>query len=367
MRQARQTAFHECFGRAGALFESSAGWKIPEVVTGHAQEYDAIRNGVGISDLSDMGKLLVTGESAATLLDEVVAGNVDRITENSIRWTAILDDRGRVVADVQVYNEFDRFIITCAGPVTDEVLGVLERHRRPGVEIHDMTTELAAVSIEGPMARDVPPALGGMDASGLGLLRFTRCDMDGIAVLLARIGYTGEFGYVFLVAPEVAGSLVERIRAAWPEAVLCGRAVQDVLRLEVRAFNLWRDLLQGETALEAGLHWMIDFRKPAFCGRDAVLAERDRGLTRRLVSFVLHAEGPVTRGAAVRDEGQAAGYVAQALWSPTQERTIGLAYVRATHAWVGVHLEVDQELGSGPIEIVSAPFILTESTKSAAQ
>lgn len=367
MQQARQTAFHECFGCAGALFESSAGWQVPTVVAGHAQEYDAIRHGIGISDVSDMGKLLVSGEGAAALVDEVVAGNVDRMTENSIRWTVILDDRGRVVADVQVYNEFDQFTVTCAGPVKDDVLSRLQSPRRTGVEIRDLTTALAAVSVEGPLARDIPPALGGMDASGLGLLRFTRCAIEGVAVMLARIGYTGEFGYVFLVESDCAGPLVEKIRAVLPAAVLCGRAVQDLLRLEVRAFNLHCDFLRGESALEAGLHWMIDFRKPTFYGRDAVLAERDRGLTRRLVGFVLHGDGAVRRGAAVRDEGQVEGYVVQAICSPTLERTIGLAYVNTGYAWVGVQLAVDQEGGSGPIEIVSAPFILTESTKVAAQ
>jgi aminomethyltransferase len=185
-------------------------------------------------------------------------------------------------------------------------------------------------------------------------------------VLLSRIGYTGEFGYVFFVQSDQIASLVERIREAAPEAVLCGPAVQDLLRLEVRAFNLARDIVSDETALEAGLHWMIDFRKEHFNGRAAVMAEKARGLRYRLVAFVLNGDQAIDRGAAVRDDGRQVGHVAHSAWSPTLRQIIGLAYLDDAYAWVGIDLAVDTARGPGPVRTVSAPFLVTESTLSAA-
>lgn len=354
---------HDRYRAAGATFTGDAV-PVPASVGGLDAEYAAIRKGVGISDLSDLGKLRVKGAGAQQLLDAVVAGNMDRLLENSIRWTAILDDRGRVVADVQVYNDFGEYLVTCARPRLEQVRAALEERASGDAAVEDASADLAAVAVEGPKAQAVPPAVAGMDVSGLGLLRFTRCEVQGAQVLLGRVGFTGEFGYVFFVAPDVAGPLVDRIREVAPGAALCGRAVQDLLRLEVRAFHHPRHVLRDETALEAGLHWMIDFRKPDFRGREAVLREKAAGLARRLVAFAAEGDAPLDRGAPVADGDQAVGYVADSARSPALGRTIGLAYLDAAYAWVGLQLQL---AGGRPLETVSAPFLLTESTLATAQ
>lgn len=359
----RNSPLHEWFARAGAVFEETAGWRMPRHVSGEEAEYQAIRHGVAISDVSDCGKFAVSGDGAAELLDDLLAGDVTRLLEGGIRWTAMLDDDGRVVADVQVYNDYDRYFVTCAGALRERVLEALTTQAGDEVKIEDHTTALAALAVEGPLAADVPAAVGGIDASGIPLLRFTRCSIDGREVRVARIGFTGEFGFVFFADRAAAPSLAARIHEAEPHAVLCGQAVQAVTRLEVRAFDLARDVPGGQTALEAGLHWMIDFRKPRFRGRDAVLAEKTRGPARRLIAFVAPGAEPVQPGAAVRDGAEPVGAVANVAWSPALERTIGLAYLDAAYAWVGLDLAVD---GADRITTVSSPILLTESNRAAA-
>jgi aminomethyltransferase len=357
---------HECFRAAGARFEERGGWLVPVAVAGRAGEYLAIRHGVGISDVSDMGKLRVSGDGAAALLDRVVAGNVDRLVENSIRWTVILHADGRVLADVQVYNDFGAYLVTCAGSRRDEVAAVLRTHAGRNVRVDDVTAELAAVAVEGPCARDIPSAIAGIDASGLPLLRFTRCRVDGGDVLVSRIGFSGEFGYLFFVHPSLAAKLVAHIRRVAPVAELCGRDVQDLHRLEVRAFHQDRDVVRGETALEAGLHWMIDFRKPEFRGSAAVHAEVARGVARRLVAF--EADGRVApgRGDPLYMTGTRAGYVANGAWSPALGRVVGLAYLDEPYAWVGLELEARTPDGRPvPVRTVSAPLLVTASTRVA--
>ncbi len=306
---------------------------------------------------------MATGRASS--INELVAGNLDRLVENSIRWTAILDEFGRVIADVQIYNDFGKYLVTCAGPLRSPVLNSLRASGRDDVEIEDLTETMAVVAVEGPRALAVPLAIAGMDASGLSLLKFTRCNVQGTEVLLSRIGYSGEFGFQFFLRSDRAEQLVERILDVSPDAIRCGQKVQELLRLEARSFDLPHTTFRGETALEAGLHWMIDFRKPGFLGREAVMAEKARGLERRLVGFLLDKGVLVARGTEVLDEDVPVGYVAQCAWSPALSRTIGVAYIDTPYAWVGIELEVAEEGERGRLLTVSAPFLLTESTKLA--
>jgi aminomethyltransferase len=181
---------------------------------------------------------------------------------------------------------------------------------------------------------------------------------------LARIGYCGEFGYMLLVAPEAAVPVFEQLQKLAPEAVLCGRDIQDLLRLEVRSFNLEKDVPNGASPLEAGLHWMIDFRKDEFPGREPLIREKDTGLNRKLVAFELAKPLNGTALSAVRDGAETIGHVVNFDYSTRRGRTIGLAYIDEDYGWPGVDLEVDSESGILPIRTVSAPFVLTESNRA---
>jgi aminomethyltransferase len=328
------------------------------------EDYLAIRTGAGIADYSAMGKFWIRGSEAMESLDLLVAGNLKRLMENSIRWTAILDDAGRVVADVQIYNKFDCYLVTCSAEQREVVAALLAGLGARG-DVEDVSDTLAAIGVEGPLAKDVPQSILGMDGSGLGLLRFAEVEMFGRSALLSRIGFTGEFGYLFFVESAHKTALVDRILEVCPKAQRCGLGVQRGLRLEVRSFTRDSHFVHGETALEAGLHWMIDFRKDEFRGRGAVMAEKAAGLRHRLVGFTLDGDaGTVLRpGTNISEDSEEIGYVAAATWSPVLERIVGLAYLRGDHACVGLRLDV----ADGQLLTVSTPFISTESLKATAR
>ena len=331
------------------------------------REYHAIRTALGVTELKGMVKLRLSGDAASAVLEHVVAGNVGRLAEDTIRWTVILDERGCVVADVQIYREFDEFLVTCDTDAHETVLAAFRGAGAGAGPIEDRTSRLAAIAVEGPDAPAAVEAVAGPDARGLSLLRFTRLALNGAEVMLARIGFTGEFGYFFFVEPENSEKIIARILTAAPAAARCGAAVHDLLRLEMRAFNRTCDIFRNESALEAGLHWMIDFRKPGFRGRDAVFAEKSRGLRQRLLGFVLDGEAALDRGAAVSIDRHRVGYVTNAAWSPTLRKTIGLAYLDQTCAWVGVDVDIEHSAGVGRATTASAPFFVTESTRRAAR
>jgi len=354
---------NEVFRQAGATFETVAGREVAVSTTGLAEEYKAIRETVGIWDHSDMAKVRVVGDGALDLLDNVVSGNIENLQENAVRHTLMLDPGGKILLDAQVHNNLDEYIVTCAAAYGQRLLDVLEAARSDDTEIQDITDKYAAIVAEGPQAWKLPRDLIGMEATGVRLLNFLECEVVGVEGLLSRIGTSGEYGYIFWVPPEAAVDLLAAMREAFPEAVLCGRAVQDLLQLEVRALNLGKDIVEDETPLQAGLHWMIDFRKESFIGREAIVAEQASGLSRKLVAFRMEEGAQTQAQSGVFDGVDRVGYVANCAFSPTLGCGIGLAYLDAEYAWVGLDLAVESGAEKSPIKTVSAPFFLTESNR----
>ncbi len=356
-------SLNEVFRQAGATFETVAGCEVAVSTVGLAEEYRAIRETVGIWDHSDMAKVRVAGDGALDLLDNVVSGNIENLQENAVRHTLMLDAGGKILLDAQVHNNLDEYIVTCDAAHRQIMLEALEAACSDDTEIEDITDKYATIVAEGPQAWKLPRDLIGMEATGVRLLNFLECEIAGVEGLLSRIGTSGEYGYIFWVPPEAAGNLLEAMQKAFPEAVLCGRAVQDLLKLEVRALNLEMDIVEDATPLQAGLHWMIDFKKESFTGRDAIVAEQATGLSKKLVAFRMQEGAQTEPGSGVFDGEERVGTVANCAFSPTLGCGIGLAYLDAEYAWVGLDLAVDTGAGKSPMRTVSAPFFLTESNK----
>ena len=180
--------------------------------------------------------------------------------------------------------------------------------------------------------------------------------------MVGRHGFSGEFGYDLLCPRADVDALVERLRVVFPAAVPCDPQVHRLLRLEMRNFDLAGEPAGSCSALEAGLHWAIDFRKPHFAGRDAVFAEKAGGLRRRLVGFALGgAPANIEAGATLSDAGEAVGVVTTAAFSPTVGKVVGLAALAEAYGWVGITLDVETAGGPGRVRLVSTPFLITES------
>src|SRR5262245_17813055 len=189
-----KSPLHDAFAAAGAVFEERGGSLVAVRTAGLEAEANAIRTGVGLWDHSDMGKIRVKGDQARELLDRTVSGDIERLPENAIRYTLLLDDDGHVVSDIQVYNNFDEYLVTCPASRKGHVLEALLPPADGGVEIEDISDRYAAICIEGPQAWRIPRALAGLDIRSLRLLTFTDCEVAGAKALLARIGYCGEYG-----------------------------------------------------------------------------------------------------------------------------------------------------------------------------
>jgi aminomethyltransferase len=355
--QVLTSSLHDDFAAEGAQFTIADNYEIAVSVSGLENEYRAIRERLGISDFSDIGKLRIRGEGAREFLDSVLTGNCQNMAENSMRTMLALDDDGSITAEVLVASSFDEFLLQTDRTSFAALCAMLQNTGHDGVDIKDVTENEGVLRVDGFDAAILPRQLIGLEAAGLRLMTFVECQVDGIPVTVTRLGSAGEFAFQFIASRQSLPELLSRLRKLHPEARLCGRAVFDVLHLEMRAFNRWRDLPYNEPCFSAGLHWMVDFRKPAFHGRAPLLATKG-SLERRMVCVRMPHESSVPAvGTAVALEGMPIGYVANAAFSPMLDCPIALTYLATAVAVVGLGVTVE----GVACRTVSAPFVETRS------
>lgn len=356
-------AIREFFEARGILYVERDGGLAAVGSANGLGEYDAIRSDIGVTDRRDLARVRVEGDGALRLLERASTGNIHDLREDGVRAVLFLSDEQRILTTAYVW---------CLGPDEYLVLGP----KRDGLDLtahlssfgeHDASVTncdaaLACLSIEGPYAwRAARDALGD-EIAGLRVLRGMRVALGGNSVLVLRVGATGEYGYACLCPWTHAAGLVERLFNVAPSAASCGTAIQNLLHLEVKSFNRDMDAPRGETPLEAGLHWMIDFRKEAYVGRPALERQKRDGVRKKLVGLCFP-EGIVAAiGDVLYADGTPVGYVVNSGMSPRAGHGIAVAYVDDELAWVGVRLT--WPAGSDACATIrSAPFVETESTR----
>jgi glycine cleavage system aminomethyltransferase T/glycine/D-amino acid oxidase-like deaminating enzyme len=316
------------------------GWAEPPYAGVLAEEAAAVRERVGMIDMTSFGKIAVEGPGSAALLERVCDAHVDR-APGSVVYTQFLNERGGIVADVTVTRlGAERFRVVTGAAAVDSDLGWLRLHISRDdapVDLRDETGELCVIGMWGPSARDVLSAVTGDDVSA-GRFPFASgrsLGVGGAPVWAQRITYVGELGYELYVEPAWGVQVWDRLAAAGARHGLrpIGYRVLDSLRMEkgYRAFG--SDLTAGDTPDEAGLGFCAALeRKGGFVGRAAVEAQRARGVDRRLRTLLVGggAQELVYGGEAVLAGGAVVGRVRSAAYGYTVGRTIASAYLPLT-------------------------------------
>jgi aminomethyltransferase len=315
-----RSPIHDLHERAGARFVDFGGWDMPVQYTGVLDEHRAVRNGVGVFDVSHLGRFSVAGRGATELVRRELCNDITRVAPGRAQYTMALNDDGGVDDDIIVwYLGPDRFWVMPNGTNSDDIVDRFVGSAPPGVVVEDIRPSTALFAVQGPTSASVLEAIAGTMP---GRFRVTDATIDGIAVTMAGTGYTGERGAEIAVPVANAASVWNAIVEAG--ATPCGLGARDTLRLEM-GYPLWgQDLDATTTPLEAGLGWVVAWDHE-FVGRDAL--DRSRSTpSRRLVAFT-------TEGRAIPRTGYlvttptGGGVVTSGNFSPTLGHGIGLAYV----------------------------------------
>jgi aminomethyltransferase len=359
--QLQRTPLHAVHESLGAKLGPFGGWSMPIEYAGALKEHEAVRERVGLFDLTHLGKVEVTGPGALGMLQGVITGDLGRAAVGEALYTLVLNEGGGVIEDLIVYRLDDqRYFVVPNAANAQRVLQILEE--TPAQDrVHLMYhQDWCFLAVQGP---DSVPVMQQVfaDAGDLAFMQCMRTEFRRRPVIVTRSGYTGEMGFELFTFQDVATDLWRALFEAMEAfgGAPCGLAARDVLRLEMGYPLYGQDLFESVTALEAGLSWAVSFDKGDFRGRASLARQRDDGLPSRLRGLRMHERRHIPRAHyPVFSGDRLVGEVTSGTFSPLLQTGIGLAYVRPPEAAeVGETVEVDVRGRRGPAEVVRPPFV----------
>ena len=348
----------------GATMAEFGGWRMPiQYPTGVVAEHHAVRTAVGIFDVSHLGKIGVTGPDAAGFVNRCLTNDLDRIEPGKAQYTLCCNDDGGVVDDLIAYlDAHDSVLLIPNAANSREVHRMLEAAAPPEIALENQHTELAMLAVQGPAS---PALLESLHMPGeLGYMSNTMTEVDVgnrlCSVRVCRTGYTGERGYELIVNSSDAGPVFTLLLQAARElgGLPVGLGARDTLRTEMGYPLHGQDLSPQITPVQAGASWAVGWRKPAFFGREALLAERAAGPRRRLWGLRAAGRGVPRPHMPVFAGDRKVGETTSGTFSPTLRTGIALALLDADSGLEpGASVTVDVRGRSLACEVVKPPFV----------
>jgi aminomethyltransferase len=362
----KHTALHDRHVALGAKFSEFGGWEMPLEYTGVVKEHTAVRTGVGVFDVSHLGKLVVRGDGALEFLNACLTNDLGRIGKGQAQYTLCCDDEsGGVVDDLIVYlKDDDHLLLVPNAANSAEVLRRLQAAAPAGVTITDQHESHVVLAVQGTRSDEVLDALG--LPTGHDYMSFVEAPFEGAEVVVCRTGYTGERGYELIAPNEVAGALWDGLIAAGEPFDIqpCGLGARDTLRTEMGYPLHGQDISLAITPVQARLGWAIGWKKDAFWGKAALEAEKARGPEVTLRGLVAAGRGIPRPHMSVRlARDLPIGEITSGTFSPTRKLGVALALVNS-QVQEGAEVTVDVR-GRAEIFVVTKPPFVQPGVREA--
>jgi aminomethyltransferase len=342
----------------GAKMGAFAGWDMPIEYQGTLAEHRAVREAVGVFDLSHLGKVEVTGDGARAALQHALSNDLERLTEpGAAQYTLCLTDDGTIVDDLIVYRETGGFLLVPNAANWPKVADAVRDSAPPATEVTPRP-DVAVIAVQGPRA---PAVVAGLfpEAAELAYMHMAAAVYGGQPARVCRTGYTGERGFELLVPGDVAGKLWEELfdRGAPSGIVPVGLGARDTLRLEMGYALHGNDISTDTDPFEARLGWAVALDKGDFRGHDALRARKQAGPGRVLVGLDATDRLIPRHGMAVLHGDRRVGEVTSGTFSPTLRHGVALAYVVPEVAAKDTELQVDVRGKRGGVRVTRPPFL----------
>ena len=356
----KSTPLYEEHRRAGAKVIPFGGWLMPVQYTSISDEHQAVRNNVGVFDISHMGQLIASGPRAAEWLNRMLTNNIDKLEVRGGQYTFLLNQNGGIIDDLIVYRiDSEKYLLVVNASRTDEDFAWLQAHILPDVEFTNRSEDYAGLAIQGPRVGELLKAMLGDDYEMPARNTIADVEYNIMQLAIARTGYTGEDGVeVFFPAKYASTFWTTILEIGKPLGIRpCGLGARDTLRLEMCYPLNGNDLTPEHTPLEAGLGFFCDLSKPNFTGREVLAKQKEEGLKRRLAPFRMNGKGPPPRPhyTVFRDD-EKLGEVNSGTLSPSLGYGIGMAYLPTEHAKVGTELQIEIRGQKFPAVIEKKPL-----------
>ena len=363
----KHSPLHDRHVALGAKFAEFGGWEMPlEYATGVLKEHAAVRNGVGIFDVSHLGKLDVRGPGAAAYLNRCLSNDFDRIGPGRAQYTLACDAAtGGVVDDLIAYfHDDDHVLLVPNAANTAEVRRRLEEAVPDGVTITDQHESHAVLAVQGPQSDEVLASIG--LPTGHDYMSFETAAFEGHDVVVCRTGYTGERGYELVADNAVAPELWDALMPAGEShgMLACGLGARDTLRTEMGYPLHGQDISLDVTPNQARLGWAVGWSKPEFWGKEPLTAEKEAGVRVTLRGLVAQGRGIARPQMSVKvTQDLPVGHVTSGTFSPTLRKGIALALIN-TQIQLGAEVLVDVRGRPEVFVVTKPPFVETDVRES---
>jgi len=359
------TPLHEEHLALGAKMIPFDGFDMPVQYTSIIEEHLAVRERVGLFDVSHMGEIELHGKDAVRFTDYLVPNAIAGMSDGAIKYTQLCYPHGGQVDDIFVYkvdNEYVLLVVNASPAYSVKDFDWIDSHKDGfEVEVLNRSIDYGQVALQGP----VSPALleplfrGPVAAPDLGRFKFVNGTLFGRDVLVSRTGYTGEDGFeIYSDTRDVVTIWHGLLEAGSDQGILpIGLGARDTLRFEVCYWLYGNDIDENTNPLETGQGWTVKFEKEDFIGKAALLEARNKGLTRRLTGLHVPTGGIARTGMEVTKDGRTVGRVTSGNYCPSLKKVYAMAMIDLPYADVQDGLAVSIRGRDVPAEVADMPFI----------
>ena len=352
-----RTSLYDRHKALGAKMVPFAGWEMPvQYPAGILAEHHAVRSGVGLFDVSHMGEFEITGPDRNAFVNRVTSNDVSRLEPGGVQYSALLTPQGTFVDDCTVYRFDDKLMIVVnASNIARAWDHIVAQKGGINVRLKDISAEVGLLAVQGPQAEQILQPLSDIPLGEIRYYHFATGKIAGAQCFISRTGYTGEDGFELYCRERDTVAIWDAITAAGAQPI--GLGARDSLRLEMGYALYGNEIDDTITPLEAGLGWIVKLDKGArFTGDEALRAQKQRGVTRRLVGFRLEGRGFPRHGYTTHQGGREVDIVRSGTLSPSLGVGIGTTYLPAAAAKPGTGFEVDCRGERLAAEVVKMPF-----------
>lgn len=360
----KPTAFSSIHRRLGAKMVEFAGFEMPILYASIIEEHKAVRNSVGVFDVSHMGEFEIHGKDALKLVQLVTTNDASKLFPGKVQYSAMCYPDGGIVDDLLVYRlDENRFMLVVNASNTKKDFDWIQSNIGSlNARLEDKSDAISLLAVQGPHSLGTLQKLTSVDLSSMQYYTFVRGKLAGVDMIISRTGYTGELGFevYFDASPSLGEKVWNAVMEAGREFNIkpIGLGARDTLRLEMGFCLYGNDIDQTTNPLEAGLGWITKLDKGEFVGRDALLKVKQSGLKRKLVGFTIDEEKAFPRhGYEIRSDGAMLGHVTSGTMSPVLEKGIGMGYVDVGASQPGMPLTIMIRNKGVPGQVVKVPFI----------
>jgi aminomethyltransferase len=360
----KRTPLNSAHRRLGGRMVEFGGWDMPvQYTAGTMTEHLRTRTQAGLFDVSHMGEIDVRGPDAIPFVNRLTSNDVTKLIDGQAHYSALTTPEGTVIDDLLVYRfaEDHLLLVVNAGTTEKDWDWIKSHHAGENVELKNVSADFCQIAIQGPRALSMLQTMTAVPLNEIKYYHFREGEVDGVAAIVSRTGYTGEDGFEVYAAADKAeqiwNKLLETGGFGAEDGVLpCGLAARNTLRLEAGMCLYGHEIDETTTLLEANLGWICKLNKGDFTGRERLAKQKEDGIKRKLVGFEVTDRGIARDGQDVLVDGQRVGQVTSGSPAPFLKKNIGMAYVPVESAKEGGLLEIDVRGRLVKAQIVPLPF-----------